>query len=113
MKTRIMYIERKSDIISGEARIGRVTFSKSGSSVYYQGQRFESLKGEGFKSNYLNTDTNEKYWISGCKANGDDRLYAGIVTIDEDSRSDYWIEIRNEPDLLSNTQFRCSGKYRK
>jgi len=30
MKTRIMYIEFKSEGIRGPARIGRVTFSKSG-----------------------------------------------------------------------------------
>jgi hypothetical protein len=38
MKTRIMYIEQKDDGINGPARIGRVTFSKSGRSLYYRSQ---------------------------------------------------------------------------
>jgi len=32
--SRIMYIENKSSGLSGPARIGRVTFSKSGKTVY-------------------------------------------------------------------------------
>jgi hypothetical protein len=48
MKSRIMYIENKSDGLSGPARIGRVIFSKSGKTLYYQGKSFQSLKGSGF-----------------------------------------------------------------
>ena len=69
--SRIMYIENKSESISGSARIGRVTFSKSGSSIYYKGERYESLKGYGFKSNYFHIETGDEYWISGCKKNGE------------------------------------------
>ena len=47
MPPRIMYIEDKSHGISGPGRIGRVTFSKSGKSVYYAGRNFQSLKGHG------------------------------------------------------------------
>lgn len=75
MKSRIMYIERKGDEISGPARIGRVTFSKSGKSVYYKGRRFHTLSGSGFKANYFDWETEEHYWISGCKKRGGDRLY--------------------------------------
>ena len=46
--SRIVYIELKSGFNDdGPARIGRVTFSKSGRSVYYQGRRFERIKGGG------------------------------------------------------------------
>jgi len=39
---RIMYIENKSEGLSGgEAHIGRVTFSKSGATLYYHGGRTE------------------------------------------------------------------------
>src|SRR5260370_25520278 len=61
MKSRIMYIECKGNEISGPARIGRVTFSKSGKSLYYQGRRFHTLSGGGFKANYFDWETGEHY----------------------------------------------------
>jgi hypothetical protein len=70
MKSRIMYIERKGNEISGPARVGRVTFSKSGKSLYYNGRRFHTLAGSGFKANYFDWETEEHYWISGCKKRG-------------------------------------------
>jgi hypothetical protein len=48
---RIMYIECKAGGLTGSGRIGRVTFSKTGRTLYYRGQTFQSLKGRGFKSN--------------------------------------------------------------
>lgn len=33
-----MYIERKAGELTGPARIGRVSFSKTGKSLYYRGQ---------------------------------------------------------------------------
>src|SRR5882724_1951427 len=57
MKSRIMYIECKAGEISGPARIGRVTFSKSGKSLYYEGRRFHTLSGSGFKANYADSET--------------------------------------------------------
>ena len=48
---RIMYIECKAGELTGPARIGRVTFSKTGRTLYYRGQTFQSLKGQGFKAN--------------------------------------------------------------
>ena len=48
---RIMYIECKAGSLTGPSRIGRVTFSKTGRTLYYRGQTFQSLKGAGFKSN--------------------------------------------------------------
>jgi hypothetical protein len=69
-----MYIENKSEGLVGPARIGRVTFSKTGKSLYYQGHRFHSLKGNGFKANYANSETREAFWISGCKKDGTDAL---------------------------------------
>jgi hypothetical protein len=98
MKTRIMYIEYKGDDgISGPARIGRVTYSKSGKSMYYKGKRFETLGGSGFKSNFVDVGTGEHYWISGPKKRGGDRLYGSGVEIDEDVREEYWTDIRKLP----------------
>lgn len=52
---RIMYIECKAGSLTGPSRIGRVTFSKTGHTLYYGGQTFQSLKGAGFKSDLLST----------------------------------------------------------
>jgi len=96
-----MYIENKSsgDGLIGNARIGRVTFSKTGKSVHYNGKTFQTLSGTGFKANYFDVDTNEHYWISGCKKDGTDRLYGERlpIFIDEDVAEEYWTEIRNLP----------------
>jgi len=59
MKSRIMYIESKAGDLNGTARIGRVTFSKSGATINYRGKSFQSLKGTGFKSNYYDVETGE------------------------------------------------------
>lgn len=94
-----MYIECKGGGLTGEARIGLVTFSKTGKSIHYNGKTFQTLKGRGFKANYFDTETGEYYWISGCKKDGSDRLYGERlpIYIDEDVREEYWTEIRNQP----------------
>ena len=86
-----MYIEDKSDGIEGEARIGRVTFSKTGKTLYYQGTAFRSLKGRGYKANYFDVETGEEYWISGPRKDQNDRLYGGFkdVEVDEDVEKEY------------------------
>lgn len=97
---RIMYIECKAGALTGEARIGRVTSSKTGRTLYYRGQTFQSLKGAGFKSNYFAVDTGDDYWISGPKRRGGDRMYGSAlpVEIDEDVRSEYWRDVRGQPE---------------
>jgi hypothetical protein len=99
-RTRIMYIESKAAGLTGPARIGRVTFSKSGSSLHYRGRTYQSLKGHGFKANYFDVETGEAFWISGCRADGADHLYGKRVPvpIDEDSRLEYWRDIRGLPE---------------
>ena len=100
MKTQIMYIENKSVGLSGPARIGRVSFSKTGKTLYYGGKKFQSLKGQGFKSNYFDVDSGDEFWISGCRKDGADRLYGERlpVEIDDDVREEYWTSIRGEPE---------------
>jgi len=98
-KTRIMYIECKADGLSGPARIGRVTYSKTLATIYYRGKQFRSLYGRGFKANYYDAETGEHYWISGPRKDGQDALYATNILpeIDEDVREEYWAQIRNQP----------------
>ena len=108
-----MYIENKDGDggIVGDARIGRVKFSKSGKSLYYSGKMFESLKGASFKANYIEPETGEHYWISGCHKDGRDALYNTTVEIDEDVREEYWLEIRNQPNNKHLSSIRMMGKY--
>jgi len=98
METRIMYIENKSDSLSGDARIGRVRFSKTMRSMFYDGKEFLKVK-SGFKHNCIEIESGNEYWISGCKKDGSDRLYGEKipVLIDEDAKEEYWITIRNQP----------------
>ena len=103
---RIMYIEYKAEGIEGPGRIGWVELSKSGRSFLYGGKRLEKTK-SGFKHNCFDVETGESYWSSGPKKNGRDRLYGGIVEVDEDARVQYWTEIRNTPESVHLTTYRC------
>jgi hypothetical protein len=87
--------------LTGPARIGRVTFSKTMRSLTYGGMTFQ--RAEGFKSNYFCVETGEEYWISGPKKRGGDALYATNVTtaIDDDVRVEYWVEVRKQPERVN------------
>jgi hypothetical protein len=100
MKSCIMYIEDKSGGLTGPARIGRVTFSKTGRTIYYGGRSFQSLKGRGFKANFYEVESGDYYWISGPKRNGCDALYGGSgpIEIDDEVREEYWRDIRRQPE---------------
>lgn len=111
-KSQIMYIEYKGDGIVGPGRIGRVTFSKTGKTIYYLGKQFQSLKGAGYKANFFDVDTGEHYWISGCRRDGNDALYASVVEVDDDIREEYWVAIRCLPERIGDTEFNSEGKHR-
>lgn len=91
-RSRIMYIEDKSCGLEGSARIGRVFFSKTGKTLYYKGLKLQSLKGDGWKSNYYDIESGNEFWISGPKKNESNRLYGGNkgVTIDDDIKEEYF-----------------------
>jgi hypothetical protein len=100
-----MYIENKSGQLPGQsgvrgpARIGRVTFSKTGKTIHYKGKLFRSLKGHGFKANFRDVETWDEYWISGPRKDGEDGLYGYRPTpIDDDVREEYWTVIREQPE---------------
>lgn len=101
-----MYVERKAGALTGDARIGRVTFNRTGRTICYGGKVFRRIVGGGFKSNYVDEATGDDYWISGCKRNGDDRMYGSQrpVPIDADAREEYWREIRGQPERCHETE---------
>lgn len=75
-------------------------FSKTRKTLYYQGKKFKSLRGSGFKANYYDVSTGDDYWISGPRHDGRDRLYGERlpVEIDDDVRREYWAQIRGQPE---------------
>lgn len=99
-----MYLENKSGGLSGPARIGRVRFSKTGRTLYYGGLELKNLNGQGYKDNHVDVATGDRYWVSGPRKDGADRLYGeGVpVHIDEDVRVEYWTQIRHLPQRVAD-----------
>ena len=93
---RIMYIECKDGGVDGSGRIGWVELSRTTRSYLCNGRRFVKTK-SGYKYNCIEEETGVTYWISGPKKRGGDRLYGGVVKIDEDARVEYWTKIRCLP----------------
>ncbi|MCC6699546.1 MAG: 1-deoxy-D-xylulose-5-phosphate synthase [Candidatus Hydrogenedentes bacterium] len=105
MKSRIVYIELKSGDghnDRGPARIGRVTFSKTGKTLRYHDLELQRLN-RGC-ANFVEINSGDEYWVSGPKKNGEDRHWAGggPVEIDDDVREEYWSQIRNLPDRVKD-----------
>jgi len=70
-------------------------------------------KYQGFKSNFINMETGNNFWISGCKKYGNDTLYPGIIEIDDEVREEYWTKIREMPECKMLSKIRSDGKYSK
>jgi hypothetical protein len=101
---RIMYIENKSGGLDGAGRIGWVEFSKSRRSYHYAGRLLKRCVG--YKYNCVDTETGEEFWVSGPKRDGTDKLYGGIVEIDDDARVEYWTSVRKMPQCLHLASYR-------
>lgn len=108
----VMYIEWKP-CLAGHARIGRVRKSGSGKSLYYFTYVLTSLKGQGYKANYVDVESGMQFWVSNCRKDGNDTLYPGTIEIDPNAREEYWLKIRQMPENINVTSFRSEGKYSK
>ena len=65
---RVMYVENKEGEIDGvRARIGWVTFSKTGQSIYYRNLVLKRIKGGGVSGNFYEEQTGQEFWVSGIK----------------------------------------------
>lgn len=104
---RIMYIEAKCGGLDGPGRIGWVTFSKSKRSYRYAGRVLHRCAG--YKYNCIDSETGETFWVSGPRRDGCDKLYGGVVEIDDDAREEYWTQIRKQPDQVSLRQYRAGA----
>ena len=103
-----MYIERMTeDRRTLAARIGRVSFSKTGRTLYYDGM---ALVGEG--QPYYRGDDGDLYFVQKARADGLDRSEGRKrgsfpVEIDDDVRKEYWTEIRGEPNRSHERVYCC------
>ena len=96
MKYELKYIELKTGFSdNGPAWIGKAEFSKSGQTIYFNGQMFKKQSGyaNAYRtySNYYDKETGDEYWISGIKKNGEDRHYwgSGKIMIDKNVVEQY------------------------
>ncbi len=104
MKTEIKYIEIKSGFSgNGTAWIGLVSFSKSGKTIYFNGQAFQSLNGNGISGNYFNIENGDEYWISGVKKDMSDRhrFGSGKILVEKRILNEY-LKIINRTALPKN-----------
>ena len=88
---RLMYVENKSGLIDGfQARIGWVTFSKTGNTVYYRGLVLNRLRG-GVSGNFADAVSGSEFWVSGVKKRGSNVHWATSIQvhIDEDAQQEY------------------------
>ncbi|OHX65400.1 hypothetical protein [Flammeovirga pacifica] len=68
-----MYIKNRRNRSKGPAWIGKVEFSKSGGTAYFNDKVFKHFG----KGHYGDIETGDSYWISGIKKNGKDRHVFG------------------------------------
>ncbi|WP_437791567.1 1-deoxy-D-xylulose-5-phosphate synthase [Sorangium sp. So ce693] len=108
---RIMYVENKRGGLDGDGRIGWVELSRSRRTYHYRGRHLAKT-GSGYKYNCIDEETREAYWVSGPRRDGADKLYGGVVHIDEDARVEYWTRIRERPDLVELTEYRAGASTR-
>ena len=72
----IRYVELKSGFSdNGPAWIGRVSVSKSGRTIYFNGMALK--RASGVQGNHIDSATRAEYWVSGVKKRGTNRHSAG------------------------------------
>lgn len=86
---RLMYVEAKAGLIEGaQARIGWVTFSRSGRSLRCRNLTLARLEGGGSVGNYADEATGDEFWVSGVKRRGSNSHPAerGVaIVVDDDA----------------------------
>lgn len=98
MKTAIKYIEQKSDGVvnlneKGHAVIAEVQFSKTGTTIYYQGKTFVRSRGI-YGGNYRCREDENEYWISGVKKRGSNRHPCGSGPVETEISEEKLAEIK-------------------
>jgi hypothetical protein len=92
IKPEIKFVELKSGYSDdGPAWIGLVSYSKSGSTLYFNGKALQSLKGTGIGANYFDIESDDEYWVSGVKKDLQDRhrCGGGIISVEKRVKDEY------------------------
>ncbi|QKW18054.1 hypothetical protein HUT16_02330 [Kitasatospora sp. NA04385] len=76
MPERLMFVQLKSghDIDRGPSWIGWVRFSRTWNTAYFRGRTLRRAGGL-FDANFHDTDTGERFWLSGPKRDRTDTRY--------------------------------------
>ncbi|MDB4997255.1 MAG: hypothetical protein JWM74_4687 [Myxococcaceae bacterium] len=106
-----MYVENKSGGLDGDGRIGWVEVSRSGRTYRYRGRHLGKTT-SGYKYNCVDEENGDEYWVSGPRKDGADKLYGGVVQVDDDARVAYWTEIRGLPSRVASTEYRAGSSTR-
>jgi hypothetical protein len=106
-----MYVENKSGGLDGDGRIAWVELSRSRQTFHYRGRHLAKTK-SGYKYNCIDEENGDEYWVSGPRKDGADKLYGGVVQIDEDARVEYWTTIREQPSRVELTEYRTGASTR-
>jgi len=86
----LLYVELKSGYSDdGPAWIGFGVFSRTGSTIYFDGKVLK--RGTGISGNRYDLRTGEEYWVSGVKKRGSNRhpVGAGAIAIDRSAVAEY------------------------
>ena len=89
---RVMYLENKDGLLEGaHARIGWVTFSKTGRTVFYAGRSLKAIGGRGVRGNFIDEQSGEEFWVSGIKKRGSNAHAneSTSVVVDDDAKDEY------------------------
>ena len=104
MKSEILYVELKTGYSdNGPAWIGKAQYSKTGRTIYFNGQAFRSCGGQGIGANFYDVETGDEYWISGVKKNQQDRHWAGSDSVMIDKKIvDEYLKVIGKENLNPN-----------
>lgn len=110
MKSKIMYMERKGDDSSAEARVGRMSIASFSRIISYKGKSYRPFIDRETNANYYDDVSGGWYWFSHCQKEGIDSLDPRTVTIDDDVKKEYWEKIRRIPDQSQVESYHSPGK---
>jgi len=99
-----MYIRTKgAGWLRWPGRIGWVSCPHSRRAYLYGERRLQKVIR--FQHNCVDPE-NRKFLGSGPKRTVKDKLYGGIVEIDEDAREEYWRRVRGLPERVTDRSYR-------
>ncbi|UBU15824.1 hypothetical protein [Nonomuraea gerenzanensis] len=108
MRPRILYVELKTgyNTDQGPAWISRVSFSKSGRTIYFKGRTLAHHRT--FDGNHVDVETGEAFWVSGPKRDRTDRRYSNLpVSVDDEVMEEYQAFLAGEPLIPSRHRKRA------